>query len=732
MAVMPERDYADTPAMSAPLPRSQPVPAASGLDVLALLTRIGCHVYTGELHPDGSYREVFTGPGLNLLIGGEPDSREDPSTLWNTYVHPDDFERYKSEGSDLRQKLAVAMEYRMLGKDGVVRWVLDQMWLREVAADGRRMVDGVVTDVSELHRRRRQVDEARAWLDASVTMSPAAIVVMDREWRVRLWNPAAEKLFGWPESEVRGTVAPHIPPERREAFAMLVDRMVIGGETLIEHEEVRIGQDGEQQEVAISSSAMFDENGELTGLMGLITDISARKESERRLRQLALHDPLTGLANRILVNQRIEAAVTASQPGDPGLAVLLLDLDGFKTVNDSFGHAVGDELLLAVARRLRSCLREGDIAARLGGDEFALLLERIDAKETAVVSRRVLDALSAPFSLRRGQAVVTASIGVVHASGQLGDHDLLRDADVAMYKAKADGKNRVVVFEASMQERVVTRLRLENELRAAVERGEFELYYQPYVDLDSRMIVGLEALVRWHHPTRGLLLPGEFIEVAEDTGLIVPLGQWIVRQACMQAGIWRQLDTDRPLTISVNLSPRQLYDPLFVGIAARAIADAGLPPGMLTIEITENLLLGDAALAGTRLAELRALGIHIAVDDFGTGYSSLAYLRRYPVDVLKIDRTFVHPLTDGPRQAALVRSIIDLATALDVGTVAEGVERPEQASALSTLGCHVAQGFYFARPQPAPAISRLLAVGELGVHDTLPARAQLGLSVDAM
>jgi diguanylate cyclase (GGDEF)-like protein/PAS domain S-box-containing protein len=706
------------------------VTAAPGLDVLALLTRIGCHVYTGELHPDGSYEEIFTGPGLELLIGGAPDLDENLSTLWNAYVHPDDRERYRAEGN-LGRKSAVTMEYRMRGKDGVVRWVLDQMWLREVTADGRRLVDGVVTDVSELHRRRQQVDEARAWLDASVTMSPAAIVVMDREWRVRLWNPAAEKMFGLRESEVRGTVAPHIPVERRTDFAALVDRMILGGETLVEHEETRVGRDGQTQEVSIASSVMFDENGEVTGLMGLITDISARKESERRLRQLALSDPLTGLANRNLVNQRIDAAVTGLDADSPGVAVLLLDLDGFKSVNDSFGHAVGDELLLAVARRLRSCLRDGDIAARLGGDEFALLLERIDSVETLSVGRRVLEALSAPFSLRRGQVVVTASVGVVHASEQLDGHDLLRDADVAMYKAKADGKNRLVVFETSMHERVVTRLRLENELRTAVDRGEFELYYQPYVDLESRMIVGLEALIRWHHPVRGLLLPGEFIEVAEDTGLIVPLGQWIVTEACAQAALWRAADPDRPLTISVNLSPRQLYDAEFIDVAARALSDSGLPAGVLTIEITENLLLGDAVLAGTRLAQLRALGIQLAVDDFGTGYSSLAYLRRYPVDVLKIDRTFVDPLTDGPRQAALVRSIIDLATALDVDTVAEGVERPEQASALSTLGCHVAQGFYFARPQPAAAISALLQVGDLGVHEPLPGR-QLDTSVEAI
>jgi EAL domain-containing protein (putative c-di-GMP-specific phosphodiesterase class I) len=269
-----------------------------------------------------------------------------------------------------------------------------------------------------------------------------------------------------------------------------------------------------------------------------------------------------------------------------------------------------------------------------------------------------------------------------------------------------------------MQERVVTQLQLESELRAAIELGEFELYYQPYVDLESRTVVGLEALVRWHHPTRGLLLPAEFIPTAEETGLIVPLGRWIIARACAQAAVWRADAPDRPLSISVNLSPRQLHDPELLTLASQVLADSGLPPGVLTIEITENLLLGDAELAGRRLAELRALGVQVAVDDFGTGYSSLAYLRRYPVDVLKIDRSFVDPMTDGPRQAALVRSIVDLASALEVDTVAEGVERSEQASALSGLGCRVAQGFYFARPQPADVISVLLEHGDARVRVT--------------
>jgi diguanylate cyclase (GGDEF)-like protein len=452
--------------------------------------------------------------------------------------------------------------------------------------------------------------------------------------------------------------------------------------------------------------------------MSLMTDISARKQSERRLQQLALSDPLTGLANRNLIIQRIDAAVAGIGDDDAGVAVLLLDLDGFKSVNDSFGHAVGDELLLAVARRLRSCLRDGDVAARLGGDEFAMLLDAVGPAESVEVAQRVVDALSSPFSLRRAQVVVTASIGVVHASKELSTQDLLRDADVAMYQAKAEGKNRLVVFEPSMQERVVTQLQLESELRAAIELGEFELYYQPYVDLESRTVVGLEALVRWHHPTRGLLLPAEFIPTAEETGLIVPLGRWIIARACAQAAVWRADAPDRPLSISVNLSPRQLHDPELLTLASQVLADSGLPPGVLTIEITENLLLGDAELAGRRLAELRALGVQVAVDDFGTGYSSLAYLRRYPVDVLKIDRSFVDPMTDGPRQAALVRSIVDLASALEVDTVAEGVERSEQASALSGLGCRVAQGFYFARPQPADVISVLLEHGDARVRVT--------------
>jgi diguanylate cyclase (GGDEF)-like protein len=408
------------------------------------------------------------------------------------------------------------------------------------------------------------------------------------------------------------------------------------------------------------------------------------------------------------LTQRIDEATARLPAAHRGLALLLLDLDGFKAVNDSLGHAVGDELLVAVATRLGCCLRTQDLAARLGGDEFAMLLETVDVAEAIRVAGRILAGLAEPFSLSRAEVVVTASIGLVHVDSDRSTADLLRDADVAMYRAKGDGKNQVVVFEPAMQQRVATRLTLETAMRRAVTASEFELHYQPFVNLSTGRVVGVEALVRWHHPQRGLLLPAEFIPVAEETGLIVPLGRWILEQACDAASQWQPADPARLLSVAVNLSPRQLHDTELVQVASDSLARTGLPPEALTIEITENLLLGDTALAGARIAELRALGIQVAVDDFGTGYSSLAYLRRYPVDILKIDRSFVSPLLEGARPAALVRSIIDLATALDLDTVAEGVERREQATTLSRLGCHVAQGYFFARPQPAAEIRGLV------------------------
>jgi diguanylate cyclase (GGDEF)-like protein len=443
---------------------------------------------------------------------------------------------------------------------------------------------------------------------------------------------------------------------------------------------------------------------------GVVTDISSRKSAEIGMRRLAHSDSLTGLANRLHLSERVEAAIDSLLPGAAGIALVLLDLDGFKAVNDSFGHAIGDELLVMVARRLRGALRPTDIAARLGGDEFALLVDGVDHDQALSAAGRVLAAVSAPFVLSRGTVSISASIGVVHAAESRGSLDLMRDADVAMYRAKADGKNRIVSFEAAMQMTVARRLRRETELRRSVENGDFVLHYQPLVRLDTREIVGAEALVRWQHPDRDLLPPAEFIDVAEDTGLIVQLGRWVVEQAVRDAAEWQAV-AGRRMAVSANLSPRQLYDPDLIAIIAATLHDAGLPPDALAIEITENLLLQDADLAHSRLAALRSMGVRIAVDDFGTGYSSLAYLNRYPIDILKIDRSFVAPLVDSSRSAAVARTIIDLAAALEIDAVAEGIETEAQIAVLRSLGCHLGQGYLFARPVPTETLMAMLRNG---------------------
>ncbi len=577
----------------------RPMSTAEYASFVALLTRVGCHVYTGEVLADGGYSEIFTGPGIELFLGGLPDT--DLTTAWNSAVHPDDLEIYRTAATADTNDV-ITLEYRMVGLDGVTRWVLDQMWVRESAPEGRRIIDGVVTD------------------------------------------------------------------------------------------------------------------------------ITSRKEAELGLRRLAHSDSLTGLANRLHLANRIDDAVEQLHVGpteSDGIALLLLDLDGFKAVNDSFGHALGDELLTMVARRLRGSLRPNDVGARLGGDEFAVLLEGVDHEQALAAAHRVLAAISTPFVLSRSTVAISASIGLVHATDARDSQDLMRDADVAMYRAKADGKSRVVSFERSMQDRVIGRLQLETELRRSVDQGDFVLHYQPLIDLDTLSVVGVEALIRWQHPTRGLLAPAEFIDVAEDTGLIVPIGRWVIDQATHDAAGW-QVSSGLPLSIAVNLSPRQLHDPELVQCTAEALANAGLAPETLIIEITENLLLKDTELARARLAELRALGVKVAVDDFGTGYSSLAYLDQYPVDILKIDRSFVDPLGGNARSAALVRSIIDMASALDIDAIAEGVEDAGQLATLQSLGCRLAQGFFFARPRPAVDIAGLLAADSIA--EELPAQRHAGVA----
>jgi diguanylate cyclase (GGDEF)-like protein len=424
----------------------------------------------------------------------------------------------------------------------------------------------------------------------------------------------------------------------------------------------------------------------------------------------AYHDPLTGLSNRVRFRMDVDRALTRSE-GQGGVAVLFLDLDHFKTVNDSLGHAVGDQLLVEVAARLLHATRGRDTVARLGGDEFAVLVDRVRTDtDLSIVVERILSVMRAPIRLERAEVLVSASIGGVRAMSGDGPEELLRNADVAMYRAKQRGRGGYELFAPAMHADVLERLELEADLRRALTEPDLELrvVYQPIVALEDDRIVGYEALVRWAHPTRGTMAPAQFIPLAEATGLVIPLGLWVLRTACRQAAAWPRRGDDTPY-LSVNLSGRQLEDAELVADVATVMADVGLEPSRLLLEITESTLMQRADTALTTLRQLKTLGVQIAIDDFGTGYSSLAYLQRFPVDVLKIDKAFIDGVARGGSDAALARAIVGLAATLGLRCIAEGIERPEQAAELRAAGCGYGQGRHFAGVLGAQEVSARMA-----------------------
>jgi len=564
--------------------------------------------------------------------------------------------------------------------------------------------------------------EAR--FQALVHNSSDLITLIDADMVIAYQTPSLTRILGYADDELIGTLLADLvhPDDRRIYLAARAEAIATGRESTTSHLRLR-HRDGSYRHVEnIHTNLLGDPD--VRAVVVTTRDVTAQKQLQAQLQHNAFHDALTGLANRALFADRLQHALARTDRHATPVAVLFVDLDDFKAVNDGAGHSAGDELLVAVAERLRQVLRPSDTIARLGGDEFAVLIEDgADPSRTTATADRLLAALSEPFPAGGAddQVRVSASIGI--ATGAAGQHDaaeLLRHADVAMYAAKEAGKGRSAVFAPDMDSAIIGQLQLKAELARAVERGEFVVHYQPTVELETGRLAGVEALVRWQHPDRGLVPPLDFIPLAEQTGLIVPIGRYVLREACRQMAAWqRDYPTHPPLTVSVNLSARELDEPGLVGSVRAALEDARLDPAHLVLEITETLLLVDLPTTVGTLLELRALGVRLAVDDFGTGYSSLAYLENLPVDILKIDKSFVDRIADqnpglpasgdnGGQRSVMVSAISQLAHALSLQMVAEGIEAPEQVTTLRGLSCQYGQGYYFARPLTAGALGELL------------------------
>jgi diguanylate cyclase (GGDEF)-like protein/PAS domain S-box-containing protein len=535
---------------------------------------------------------------------------------------------------------------------------------------------------------------------ALVTNASDAILVVDESGVVRYQTPSAARVLGRQPGELQDRPIGDLlaPDDERQLGVLLVTAGVM---TTVEW-QIR-SDAGTWRDMEVTAADLRGDAG-VEGLVLTMRDITERKQLDVELRRQALHDTLTSLPNRSLFHDRVVHALSRAARRQGDVAVLFLDLDDFKMVNDSLGHTVGDDLLIAVAARLRTTLKSGDTLARFGGDEFAVLLEDGDVSPAAeAVAQRVQDALRDPFRVGEEDVPVHVSIGIaVGRAGVDTPSGLLRDADLAMYVAKRNGKARFERFVPAMHEQAIRRLEVASELRGAIDDGQLVVFYQPIVAVGTGRMLGAEALVRWNHPHRGLIQPNDFIPVAETTGLVIPLGRWVLDQACRQTRRWQQIGlVDDAFYVSVNLSARHLRDAGVIDDVMHALDASGMPANALLIEVTETALVEDLDPAGTVLHDLKALGVRLAIDDFGTGYSSLARLSTFPLDIVKIDKSFIDRLAGNADGDAMVRAVVDLSHTLGMTTVAEGVEEPDQAIALSRLGCAVAQGFLFARPMPA-------------------------------
>lgn len=645
-------------------------------------------------------RAFYTGGHLERILGGAPEPLDGGIAAVLARLHSDDREAAEAA---LRHERAVSGVFRFRRGEGEHRWV--ELHARAYPEDGGEVTRliGVIRDVTE----RRTLEDRLQQAGVVFETTAEAILITGTDQRIQSVNPAFTSLTGYAADEVVGKTIEQVVHARRHSngFYTRLARTTDGhwqGEITVRRKDASVFTAFEHV------NAVRDATGALIHYVVAFSDITAIRRAEAQLDYLAHHDPLTGLPNRTLFNDRLELELERARRGGAGCALLFIDLDGFKTINDTLGHMAGDQLLQALAGRIRGALRRSDTAARLGGDEFVVIMPEMLHPEDAVrLARKLLDVLCTPVEVAGETVAVTASIGISLFPEDGADrHALVKAADTAMYEAKFSGRNRYSFYTSELARRTAERMAIEQGLRRALDKGGLEIHYQPMVTVAEGRLVGVEALLRWRHPGEGLVDSSRFIPVAEESSLIERLGSWALEEACRQAADWLKAGAP-PLRIAVNVSARQIAGGGFEETVAAALRQSGLPPHLLELEITESTLQSvDKSL---RLVEaLHGLGVGVAIDDFGTGYSSLSLLKHLPIDRLKIDRSFIDDVPQDANDVAIVEAILALSRTLGLKVTAEGVETAEQLAVLRRLQCHECQGFLFSRPLPAAAMRSLL------------------------